>query len=69
MTFFNFFFFFFLFVYLFPKETICTKSQSLFSGEKKNKKNIINLPSVEFAHTVVKVKRLHCIFSVSIFLG
>ena len=37
-----------------PKETICMKSQSLFSG--KNKKNIINLSSAEFAQSVVKVK-------------
>ena len=32
------------------------KCQILFSG--KNKKNIINLLSVEFVHTVVKVKWL-----------
>ena len=32
------------------------KCQTLFSG--KNKKNIINLPSTENAHRVVKVKPL-----------
>ena len=37
------------------KQTICMKCQSLFSG--KNKKNIINLLSAEFAQRVVKVKQ------------
>ena len=37
-----------------PYETICMKCSTLFSG--KNKKNIINLPSTENAHRVVKVK-------------
>ena len=37
-----------------PMETICMKCQILFSG--KNKKNVINLSSVELAKTVVKVK-------------
>ena len=34
--------------------TICMKCQSLFSG--KNKKNIINLLSAEFANSMVKIK-------------
>ena len=34
-------------------ETICMKCQILFSG--KNKKNITNLSSAEFAQRVVKV--------------
>ena len=37
-----------------PKETISVKCESLFSG--KNKKNIVNLSSAEFARRVVKVK-------------
>ena len=36
-------------------ETICMKCQNLFSG--KNKINIINLSSAEFAKSVVKVKQ------------
>ena len=36
------------------KETICMKCQILFSG--KNKKNIINLSSAEFANWVINVK-------------
>ena len=36
-------------------ETICMKCQSLFSREKKSKKNIINLSSTDFAQRVVKV--------------
>ena len=39
------------------------KCQTLFSG--KNKKNIINLPSTENAHRVVKVKMLHPLLIVS----
>ena len=35
-------------------ETICMKSQNLFSG--KNKKNISNLSSPELAQRVVKVQ-------------
>ena len=35
-------------------EKICIKCQILFSG--KNKKNITNLSSAEFAHKVVTVK-------------
>ena len=38
----------------FPKETICLKCQSIFSGKKK-KKYIITLPSAEFTQRVVKV--------------
>ena len=38
-------------------ETICIKSQILFPA--KNKENIINLSSAEYAHRVVNVKRLH----------
>ena len=41
---------------LHPMETICMKCQILFSG--KNKKNIINLSSVELAQRVVKAKSL-----------
>ena len=37
-----------------PVETLCMKCWILFSG--KNKKNIINLLSVELAKSVVKVK-------------
>ena len=38
-----------------PQETICMKSQSLFSGKKiRKKKKIINLSSAEFAAKVVK---------------
>ena len=36
-------------------ETVCMKYQSLFSG--KNKKNIVNLSSAEFAHGVAKVQK------------
>ena len=57
---FDFFFLFFsdFFIFLFfsekpPEETTCMKCQRLFSG--KNKKNIINLASAEFAHRVLKV--------------
>ena len=39
-----------------PNESICMKFQSLFSG--KNKKNIINLLSAEFAQIVVKDNEL-----------
>ena len=49
-----------------PMETICMKCQILFSGN--NKKNIINLPSAEFAQRVVKVKYLDFIFQVGIVL-
>ena len=35
-----------------PKETVCMKCQSVFSG--KNKKNFITLSSAEYAHGVVK---------------
>ena len=38
-------------------ETICMKCQILFSG--KNKKNIINLSSAEFAQRMVKVKQFY----------
>ena len=38
-----------------PLETVCMKYQSLFSG--KNKKNIVNLSSAEFAHGVAKVQK------------
>ena len=47
-------------------ESICLKGQILFSG--KNKKNIINLSSAEFAHRVVmvmhvqhKIRNIHII--------
>ena len=43
-----------------PSETICMKFENLFSEikkKKKNKKNIINLSSAEFAQIVVKVKQ------------
>ena len=36
-----------------PKETICMKCQSLFSG--KNKKNIVKLLSVEFVQGVLRL--------------
>ena len=38
-----------------PKETICMKCQSIFSGEKKEK-NTISLSSAEFAQRVIEVK-------------
>ena len=37
-----------------PMETICIKYQTLFSGEKKRKQNIINLSAAEFAQGAVK---------------
>ena len=59
----RFFFFVFVFVFFFFQktefgiscelETICIKCQILFYG--KNKKNIINLSSAEFAHSTVSV--------------
>ena len=39
-----------------PRETICLKDQSLFSGE--NKKNVITVPSAELAQRMVKSKQL-----------
>ena len=36
------------------------KCQILFSGGKKNKKNIINLSSAEFAPSTVSVKEIIC---------
>ena len=43
---------------LFPMETIGMKCQILFSG--KNKKNVINLSSAEFAQRVAKVNKVVC---------
>ena len=42
------------FMQIVSSETICMKCQILFTG--KNKKNIINLSSAEYAQRVVKVK-------------
>ena len=50
----------------FPKETICIKCLSLFSG--KNKKNI-NLLSTKFAQSMVSVKLIYTDRENSYFLG
>ena len=39
-----------------PEETICMKCQNLFS--QKNNKNIINMSSTEFAHSIVSVEAI-----------
>ena len=43
-------------------ETICMKCQSLFSG--KNRKNIINLSSAEFAQRMVRVTPYKALYKV-----